>query len=464
MNLKFMASICLIFAVNTTGFAQILNLSDALQRAVDYHDKIKSKQSFVQSTVQNTRFQNKQYLPDVTFGAQQSYGTINAQNGPLYAYGGLASAATSMPLAEQNWNAAFGSLYFANVNWNIFTFGKKTQQVALASSKEKVATADVDQIIFEHQIKVAAAYLNVLASQRIRFVQGKNTERAQVFFEMTSSRAASGLIPQVDLSLAKAEVSHARSLEIKSYDKELSYSKHLAVLLNEEFQTYQLDSIFNTTVPYISGDTIQKRAANHPLLTWHQRKIDESEQSEKYMHSQKMPTVNIVGVIQGRGSGFDWNYIQDQTAYSSSYFKGTGIQRSNFLIGGTLSWNLTNIFRYDSKVKEQQFQTQSLKQDYSLMEKELSAQTELAKVQFQNAVDNLAETKVQLTAAQLAHRQHTALYKNGLTPLVDFTQALYSLNRAEIDYEIAQNNVWQAMLLLASAQGDISILLKATQY
>jgi len=41
---------------------------------------------------------------------------------------------------------------------------------------------------------------------------------------------------------------------------------------------------------------------------------------------------------------------------------------------------------------------------------------------------------------------------------------LYSLNRAEVDYEIAQNNVWQAMLLLASAQGDISVLLKATQH
>jgi outer membrane protein len=116
-----------------------------------------------------------------------------------------------------------------------------------------------------------------------------------------------------------------------------------------------LDSIFNTIVPYICGDTIQKRAANHPLLTWHQRKIDESEQSEKYMHSQKMPTVNIVGVIQGRGSGFDWNYIQDQTAYSSSYFKGTGIQRSNFLIGGTLSWNLTISFVMRVKLKNNNF-------------------------------------------------------------------------------------------------------------
>ncbi|KKX50152.1 hypothetical protein L950_0212060 [Sphingobacterium sp. IITKGP-BTPF85] len=125
MNLKFMASVGFMLALNSSGFGQVLNLSDALQRAVDQHDKIKSKRTLVQSAEQNTIFQNKQFLPDVTLGAQQSYGTINAQNGPMYAHGGLASAATSMPLAEQNWNAAFGSLYFANVNWNVFTFGKK---------------------------------------------------------------------------------------------------------------------------------------------------------------------------------------------------------------------------------------------------------------------------------------------------------------------------------------------------
>jgi len=464
MNLKFMASVGFMLALNSSGFGQVLNLSDALQRAVDQHDKIKSKRTLVQSAEQNTIFQNKQFLPDVTLGAQQSYGTINAQNGPMYAHGGLASAATSMPLAEQNWNAAFGSLYFANVNWNVFTFGKKTNQVALARTKEQTATADVDQIIFEHQVKVAASYLNLLASQRIKFVQGKNTERAQVFFDMTYSRATSGLIPEVDVSLAKAEVSHARSLEIKSYDKELAYSKQLAVLLDDDFQTYELDSVFNTSVPIMLWDQIQSKIARHPLLELQQRKIDESAQSEKFIHSHKMPNINIFGVVQGRGSGFDWNYVQDNTAYSSSYFKGAGIQRSNYLLGGTLSWNLTNIFRFDSKIKEQQFQSQSLKQDYTLLEKELNAQTNLAKVQFQNAVDNLEETKVQLTASQLAHRQHTALYENGLTTLVDFTQALYSLNRAEVDYEIAQNNVWQAMLLLASAQGDISVLLKATQH
>lgn len=101
-----------------------------------------------------------------------------------------------------------------------------------------------------------------------------------------------------------------------------------------------------------------------------------------------------------------------------------------------------------------------MKQDYDLLDKELNAQSKLAQSQLTNAYENFEETKVQLSAAQLAYKQHTALYENGLTTLVDYMQALYALNRAEIDYEIAQNNVWQALLLLASSQGDLKILTK----
>lgn len=100
-----------------------------------------------------------------------------------------------------------------------------------------------------------------------------------------------------------------------------------------------------------------------------------------------------------------------------------------------------------------------MQQDYDLLQKELNAQSKMAQSQLHNAYANFDEAKIQLALALLAYKQHTALYKNGLTTLVDYTQALYSLNRAEIDYEIAQNNVWQALLLLAAAQGDLSILI-----
>ena len=95
---------------------------------------------------------------------------------------------------------------------------------------------------------------------------------------------------------------------------------------------------------------------------------------------------------------------------------------------------------------------------FDSQQKELKTLFHQANAQLDNAYDNFEETKVQLQAAEMAYKQQTALYENGLTTLVDFTQALYSLNRAEIDYEIAQNNVWQALLLLASAEGDIKVI------
>jgi outer membrane protein len=461
MNARIIAFLA-VCTISMGSYAQVLSLPDALHRSVENYDKIKSKQALMQASEQNTLFQRSQYLPDLTVAAQQNFGTINAQNGPLYAHGGLASAATSMPLMEQNWNAAFGSLYFANVNWNLFTFGRLKQQVNVAKLDEKIALADVKQEVFQHQIKVGAAYFNLLASQRIKYVQERNLDRAKVFYEMTDSRSKSGLIPEVDASLAKAEVSNAQSTQIRAYDKELEFSKHLSVLLSENFQAYQLDSLFNTSIPKFEQNETAI-LTNHPFLVWQEGKIIKSLQAEKLAQSSKMPTLSGFGVIQGRGSGFDWNYVQDNSAYSSAYSKGVGVDRGNYLLGLSLSWNITNLYRHNNKVREQKFITRSLLNEYDLVTEELNAQTALAKAKIKNAVENFEETKVQLSASQLAYRQHTALYENGLTTLVDYTQSLYSLNRAEIDFEIAQNNVWQALLLQAAAHGDITVLLNAIQ-
>jgi hypothetical protein len=46
-----------------------------------------------------------------------------------------------------------------------------------------------------------------------------------------------------------------------------------------------------------------------------------------------------------------------------------------------------------------------------------------------------------------------------LSNIVDFTQALYVLNRAEVDKDIASNNVWQAVLSKAAATGDLNVFM-----
>ena len=51
----------------------------------------------------------------------------------------------------------------------------------------------------------------------------------------------------------------------------------------------------------------------------------------------------------------------------------------------------------------------------------------------------------------------TTLYKNGLTDLTDLTQTMFTLNRAEIDRDIINNNVWQSYLLKVAATGNFDL-------
>jgi hypothetical protein len=69
-----------------------------------------------------------------------------------------------LPLPEQNWNAAFGAIYLANINWEVFTFGGFVDVFMLRMRHWTSPNAILTQEEFQHQIRIAAAYLNVLGT------------------------------------------------------------------------------------------------------------------------------------------------------------------------------------------------------------------------------------------------------------------------------------------------------------
>jgi hypothetical protein len=88
---------------------------------------------------------------------------------------------------------------------------------------------------------------------------------------------------------------------------------------------------------------------------------------------------------------------------------------------------------------------------------ELGNQLNLSENRIRNALSNYREAPIQVKAASDAWTQKTVMYKNGLSNIVDVTQTLFTLNRAETSRDIAFNNVWQALLLKAAAIGDFGI-------
>ena len=456
-NLIFLS--CFILIGFRAG-GQTLSLKDAVQTALNNYGIIKSKESYLKASEASARETSLEYLPNLNVAAQQSYGTAIGQFGPLISSGGLNTASSGSAFSSQNWNAAFGSLYLANVSWDFFSFGKVVQKNKLAEAQVYRETNDLEQEKFQQEVKVSGAYLNLLAAQRLKLSQQKNLDRANALRMVVVVRTINGLNPGVDSSTANAEISNAKIALNNAINFEAEQATQLAQLMGIPYQEFLLDTIFINRLPASLFVTTPHPEADHPVLKFYQSRIDVSRQQEKYVDRSKYPVFSLVGVLQSRGSGFANKYSElYPDAYSQNYWNGVKPAYSNYVIGMGITWNLTNIKRINQQVTTQEWVSKGLQHEYEVVDQQVKAQLALADQKMKNALANYREAPVQVKAASDAYLQKSVLYRNGLTNIVDVTLALYTLNRAETDRDIANNNVWQALLLTAAASGDFGFFL-----
>ena len=440
--------------------AQALTLKQAVQTAMTNYGTIRAKANYVKASQANVRETKREYLPDINFAAQQDYGTINSNYGPLAAYKVPGVSSSGPALGSQNWNAAFGALYLTNVNWDFFQFGRAKEKTRVAQTVLGRDQADLDQERFQQSVKVSAAYLNLLAAQQLVISQHKNLDRAVSFQTVVTARAKSGLNPGVDSSLANAEVSNARIALTNAIEFQQEQANQLAQLMQvpaPDSNNFSLDSLFISRIPNALGTAPAQAFEQHPLLRYFRERISVSDEQAKYLKTFNYPTFSLFGAFQDRGSGFSSGYAANQNAYTSDYLKGVSLGVANYVVGVGVSWNLTTPVRIHQQVAAQRWTSEGLNEEYGLISQQLKAQLVLSETRIRNAVDNYREAPIQVKAASDAYLQKTVLYKNGLATIVDVTTAALVLNQAETQRDIAFNNVWQALLFKAASSGDFNL-------
>ena len=452
MIVKKLASVFFLL-IFTAGFAQPLSLKDAVETGVANYGTILAKGKYAAAANETVKQTKRDYLPNLSVSAQQDYGTVNGQNGPLYGFGGLGVASSGLPLPDQNWNAAFGALYLVNMNWDFYTFGKIKQRISLSKADAERFKKDFEQEKFQHKIKIAAAYLNLLASQRLVISQQKNLDRSMVFQRLAAVRVKNGLLAGVDSTLASAEVSRAKIAlnQIKNQVKD--QNNKLVALMGVPIQDFILDSAFVKQIPK-SILTLNANDSINPVLEFYKSRVDYGKQQLKLFKRDYYPNFSLFGVYQTRGSGFNSDYASNQNSFNENYFDGINPVRQNYLVGVGVTWNLTTILRNSKRVSAQRLIADGLQDEYNVVGQQLKTQSDAADAKIRFAMDNYIESPKQVDAAKQAYLQRATLYKNGLTNLTDITQAFYTLNRAEIDRDIIYANVWQSLLLKAAATGD----------
>ena len=458
--IKRIVTIIIALTSSYTLLGQNLKLPDAIKTGIDNYGKLRAKNNYAMAAEERADAVIRSYFPDVSLAAQQSYGTTNGQFGPLFGINGIAGS--SGPYQEnQNWNAAFGSLYFVNVNWEVFSFGRRKNDIRAAKAEAIQYQEDYEQEVFQHKVKIASAYLNLLASQRLLISQRKNLERAEVFYQNVSVRVKNGLMPGVDSSMAGAEVSRAKITLNQVMEQVKTQNNKLTEFMGVEPQDFAADSTFLQTIPssMILNVSRINTTDEHPAKKYMQSKFLTSKQKQKAIHARFWPSITALGVYQARGSGINPDYATDLTSYSSSYSDGINPTRQNYLLGLGFVWNLTDITEASKRFSSQKLISEGLNEENKRLNLEIENLNDAANARLKYALNNYEEAPKQVNAAQAAYRQRFALYENGLTTLTDVTTALYALNRAETDRDIAYTNLWQALLMKASATGDINLFL-----
>lgn len=465
---------------------QLLSLHQALQLGVANYETIKAKQFSLSAAQANHSSSRTLYLPEIALSAQQFYGTANALHGPQYGFG-EGTVSMGAPQAAQNWDAAFSALYSANINWNIYSFGARSSRVNLAKNKIAHSQADLEQELFEHQIKVASAYFDLVALEEIVKVQQRNCERAAVVLSTVKALVTSGLRPGVELSMAEAEVASATISLLKAEDQHALALKELVIRMGVEYQPFQSDgkvvaqfpvgTLFRADVA--TNDSMQRTLAlqiaerseeevseeaiilMHPALRTQDAAIEESRIQTRFYQADGLPKLNVVGSVAARGSGFRYNYAQDTKNLSSSYLDGVGMDRSNYLVGINLSWSITSLFKNRSLSRAQKQRTEALVQQRTLTHRQLDESYRHATRKRNLTEQQYVAVLKQVEAATQSYEQYQNLYSNGLAVVDEVISSLYQLARAESERAVIQVNLWHAFLLQAASSGEIEPLLSS---
>lgn len=442
-------------------FAQgngLLNLSTAVKTGLASYQNIKAKSNYIKSSQALVQQAKNQYLPDVIGSLQDAFGTVNGQFGPASPIAGTVSSSGPV-YGSQSWNAAFGSIYLLNVNWEFISFGRLQSRIGAANAQLKTDSANLLQEEFVTSVRIAGTYLNLLIARR--FIQNAqaNIDRAAYVQQSVIARAKSGLIAGVDSSIANAEVSGARLAYLQATANEQRIRNQLVQLLNAAPEAYaELDSSFFSSTPVNYNTSFA--VAENPQVKFYENRILQSNAAEKYIRRSINPGLNLFGTFQGRGSGFEYNYTPDFADRYSKSLTGFKPDRYNYLVGIGITWNLISPFKIKEQARSQAYLSAAYRDEYDLVLTQLKDQLVLADQQIDNSLKSIAEAPLQLKAATDAYLQKTVLYKNGLANIVDVQQALFTLNRAQTDNSVAYINIWQALLLKAAASGDFDLFIK----
>ncbi len=433
-----------------------ISLREVLEQAQTNYPMLRSKLATIKASQADAEALKMSFLPQAGIQAQALNGTSNQVRGPYVSNGGLVVPIGGVRTDGFNNQATWTSSSSILVDWEAITFGRRQARRNQASLAIEQAKVDYENELFLHQVRVCEAYLLTLNFKKAVLLQIANLDRAKALQSITRASTSGGLRPGIDSAVSNAEVARARLQVLESHKLAQEHLLRLTQLTGKPSLQYELDSlVFYDQLPNLNLMN-QQPSRLHPQLRVLQNQMALGEANRSVIKANALPSISLLGSVQGRGSGISEGPQSDGTfRIDPSLGAGLPLRAFNYVVGVTAIWRPTELFRTKYNALAQRERVNSNKESYNQQSLALRTSSENATLQIDLAQATVKQSPLQLEAAQQAYAQARARYESGLDNIQTLTQTAALLNRAEVDQALAVNGLWRALLIKAAADGNL---------
>lgn len=447
--------LCFFIGIAQRSYAQ-LPLQQAITLTLHHYPTLKVKRSLSEASVAHTNDVNHQWWPSMKVLDEANVGTDNGIYGSYFPMSTIPSTSGGIRDGNRS-DAVSGNIALAQLQWEVFNFGAYRSKREEALQQQKVYSFDADITANDLTVSVIQDYMRMLQYYSLMRIQEDNIARTRSVQQAVTVIVLHGLKPGVDSSIAAAELSKAR---LNYLDMQNGYNQvrmHLGILTGLDSTAILPDTMYNTGLLQLLESAIDtvKVEEEHPALQYYNALFMQQKKHEEVIRKETMPKVSLMAAGWMRGSSIQYNDV-----YNKNLWSGLGYSRRNYLAGVSLVYNFTDIGHTRDKMREQRIRTQAAAEQLETSHTVLDNQLMQAQINIRTSMDKLREMPAQLNAARAAAMQKMALYKGGLTNIIEVTNALYVLNRAETDLIQTHNAAWQALFMQAFASNHLQQLVQ----
>lgn len=409
-----------------------LNISQAINLALENHQQLKISSVSKEIAEQQTRVAKLQQLPNA--GASATAGYI----GDVLILDKDFTKVTTKDMPH------FGNSYAVQASQLLYKGGLVKKSIELMGIREQLA--ELDEVKDQQSIKflVISNYLDLCKLINQEKVYQNNRKLAQIRLENVRKYYKQGMITRNEVirgELALQNIDQA-ILVVKNNIAILDYNLSIALGLPDDTSIIPTESI---TEKLLEGDKnyyFDLAYQSHPQLTSMKKNVELADKNIEIINTDKYPALSAIGGYNMQRPITNVSPVLDM--YSNSW-----------QVGLSLNYNIDNLYKTKEKLKLGNLQKTQLIETTVLMKQNIQMGVNAAYVKYQEAVQNANILMESQRLAQENYRIVEAKYLNQLAIQAEMTDATNAKLEAELQYANAEINVLYQYYNLIKTTGTL---------